>query len=141
MKIPPPTIGLRLIRQRALPLLCLLGAVVTGLPAQAGTMVNPDTHFSATEGPELYAAICQGCHMPDAKGAQGAGKYPALAGNPRVASAGYVVHNVLHGYHGMPAFADTLDDQQVANVVNYVRSHFGNSDTDLVNPDQVHQAR
>jgi len=39
--------------------------------------------FAHQDGATLYRAICQGCHMPDARGAKGAGEYPALAANPK----------------------------------------------------------
>ena len=45
---------------------------------------------------------------------------------PKLASAGYVMRIVLKGRKGMPALGDNLSDQQIADVVNYVRSHFGN---------------
>jgi enamine deaminase RidA (YjgF/YER057c/UK114 family) len=42
----------------------------------------------------------------------------------------------------MPAFGDVLDDMQIANVVNYIRTHFGNSYTDEpATPDAVALAR
>lgn len=88
-------------------------------------------------GEQIYAQICQGCHMPEGRGAVGAGRYPTLAGNPALASANYVILTVLNGRRNMPAFKPienfefffgptSLDDQQVANVVNYIRTHFGN---------------
>ena len=46
---------------------------------------NPQ-RFMYRDGEHLYRAICQGCHMADGKGAQGAGAYPALAANPRLAA-------------------------------------------------------
>ena len=64
--------------------------------------------------------------MADAKGAAGAGMYPALANNPRLASANYVMNVVIKGQKGMPAFGDNFTNQQIADVVNYVRAHFGN---------------
>ena len=70
--------------------------------------------------------------MADAKGAEGAGRYPALAGNPRLASNLYPVQVVLQGKHGMPPFGPFLDDAQVAAVVNHVRTHFGNAFQDDV---------
>lgn len=88
--------------------------------------------FAQHDGAALYHAICQGCHMPDARGAQGAGHYPALASNPRLASAPYPAITVLQGRRGMPGFGDSLSDEQVAQVVNYVRSHFGNAYDDSV---------
>jgi mono/diheme cytochrome c family protein len=41
----------------------------------------------------------------------------------------------------MPAFGLSLSDQQVADVVNYVRSHFGNDYKDNVTPEDVKGAR
>ena len=37
--------------------------------------------FPQQGGEAIYKGVCQGCHMPDAKGAVGAGMYPALAKN------------------------------------------------------------
>jgi mono/diheme cytochrome c family protein len=77
-------------------------------------------------GEAVYRGVCQGCHMADAKGAAGAGTYPALADNPRLASTGYVLSMVVRGRRGMPPFGAQFTDQQIADVVNYVRTHFGN---------------
>jgi len=99
-------------------------------------------HFAQQDGESLYRAICQACHMPDAEGVrEGAGHYPALARNPRLGAAAYVVHNVIHGRYGMPAFGPALDDAQVAAVVNYVRSHFGNRFADAVTAADAKSAR
>jgi mono/diheme cytochrome c family protein len=97
--------------------------------------------FPQQTGEDLFRNICQGCHMPDAKGAIGAGAYPALAGNPRLGVAVYPITVVLHGQRAMPPFGESLDDQQVANVINYVRSHFGNRYKDQVTPDAVKARR
>ena len=98
-------------------------------------------HFAHQDGATLFRAICQGCHMPDAKGAVGAGYYPALAGNQKLASATYPALVVLKGRHGMPAFGDYLSDAQVVEVVNYVRSHFGNQYPDALTPAEVAKLR
>ena len=82
--------------------------------------------FELQGGETIYQNVCQGCHMADAKGATGAGMYPALANNPRLASANYVMNVVIKGQKGMPAFGDNFTNQQIADVVNYVRAHFGN---------------
>jgi mono/diheme cytochrome c family protein len=96
-------------------------------PAAAGSEVN---------GADIYAHICQGCHMPQGQGAVGAGHYPKLAGDPALVSWQFVALTVLNGKNGMPPFglpADRfvlggvhLSDAQVAAVVNYVRTRFGN---------------
>ena len=98
-------------------------------------------YFVQQDGARLYQAICQGCHMPQGQGAKGAGFYPALANNPRLAAAAYPNYVVLSGLHGMPGFAERLTDQQVANVVNYVRTHFGNNYTDATTPEEVNGQR
>lgn len=77
-------------------------------------------------GEAVYNATCAGCHMPQGQGAVGAGKYPALANNDLLAGAAYPVHLVVNGQHAMPPLGGLLDDQQVADVVNYIRSNFGN---------------
>ena len=103
--------------------------------------ISPGDRFTETTGEALYNATCAGCHMPDGKGAQGAGHYPALAGNPALEAAPYVIANVLHGRAAMPPFGDTMDDDQVAAVVNYTRTHFGNRIAGSVTPNQVRSLR
>ena len=93
--------------------------------------------FLYKDGEHLYRATCQGCHMAEGKGAQGAGAYPALANNPNLASNLYPVAILLNGKNGMPQFARVFDDAQIAAVVNYVRTHFGNNYTDAVSVAEV----
>jgi len=75
--------------------------------------------------------------MSGGQGAVGAGVYPKLAANKKLVSWEYVALTVLNGRNGMPPFglpadqvmetrAAHLSDAQVADVVNYVRSHFDN---------------
>ena len=103
--------------------------------------LSPGYRFTETSGEALYNATCAGCHMPDGKGAQGAGHYPALADNPAVEAAPYVIVNILHGRKGMPPFGDAMSDDQVAAVVNYTRTHFGNWFDGDVTPGQVRSLR
>ena len=97
--------------------------------------------FTEQSGEAIYKNVCQGCHMPDAKGAVGAGMYPALAKNPNLQVAGYPVAVVVNGQKAMPAFGGMMNDQQIANVINYVRTHFGNNYKDKVTPAEVKAAR
>ena len=97
--------------------------------------------FPFQGGEAIYKGVCQGCHMPDAKGAVGAGAYPALAKNENLETAAYPVSIVLKGQKAMPFFAMQLDDQQIADVVNYVRTHFGNKYRDKVKPADVKALR
>jgi mono/diheme cytochrome c family protein len=97
--------------------------------------------FSEQGGPALYSNVCQACHMANGEGAVGAGRYPSLAGNPKLEVAGYPLTLVLRGQGGMPAIGEMMDDTQVAAVVNYVRTHFGNAYADALTPADVAQAR
>jgi mono/diheme cytochrome c family protein len=92
-------------------------------------------------GQSIFTGLCQGCHMQDAKGAVGAGMYPALAKDSKLESAGYPVAVVTHGQKAMPPLGDYLNDQQVADVVNYIRGNFGNKYRDKVKPEDVKAQR
>jgi mono/diheme cytochrome c family protein len=102
-----------------------------------GPGVSIQSRTSTADGETIYKQICQGCHMPDGEGAVGAGSYPKLAGNVALASWQYVALTVLNGRSNMPAFgvpegytiaprSALLSDAQIAAVVSYLRSHFGN---------------
>jgi mono/diheme cytochrome c family protein len=97
--------------------------------------------FAMQTGEELYKGICQGCHMPDARGAVGAGMYPSLAKNENLESAGYPAMVVLKGQKAMPDFGSSFNDEQIANVVNYIRTHFGNRYRDRITAADVHALR
>jgi mono/diheme cytochrome c family protein len=87
--------------------------------------------------------------MPQGVGAVGAGHYPKLAADPALASWQYVAMTVVRGRNGMPSFgvpadgqmdgfgAAYLSDEQIADVVNYVRGHFGNKYKDRVTASQI----
>jgi mono/diheme cytochrome c family protein len=122
----------------ALCLLTLPASAQTGTPQRGG---GGSGRIEAQTGEAVFAHVCAGCHMPDARGATGAGAYPALAGNAKLASAGYPITLVLNGRKAMPPLGDLLDDDQVAAVVNYVRSHFGNDFKDEVAAAEVKAAR
>jgi mono/diheme cytochrome c family protein len=99
-------------------------------------------------GEQIYGHLCQACHMPGGQGAAGAGFYPRLAGDPALKSWQLVALTVIGGRNGMPGFglppalarklrSAALSDAQIADVVNYVRSHFGNHYKDTVTAAQV----
>jgi mono/diheme cytochrome c family protein len=100
-----------------------------------------DGHFLMRDGAAIYGGVCAACHMADARGASGSGAYPALAADPRLAASSYPIGVVVHGRKGMPAFGAMLDDEQVAAVVAYVRTHFGNDYPRPVTPAAVKAAR
>jgi mono/diheme cytochrome c family protein len=119
--------------------------VLVGLSVAGSRAVHAQKVFTGgyaqQSGEELYKGICQGCHMPDAKGAIGAGAYPALADNIRLFAAIYPITVLLNGQRAMPPFGADLSDSQIANVINYVRTHFGNHYKDSVSAAAVKAAR
>jgi mono/diheme cytochrome c family protein len=91
----------------------------------------------AAQGDVIFSSICLPCHQ--ANGAGLAGKYPPLAGSEWVAKdASIAARIVLNGLEGpirvkgegfsnqMPALRDQLADDEIAAVLTYVRSSFGN---------------
>jgi mono/diheme cytochrome c family protein len=124
--------------------LTLLFTVATTSGALAdppAAVLSPGFRFTEQTGEALYANVCQACHMSKGEGAVGAGRYPALANNESLKAGGYPIYAVLHGQKGMSPFGRMLSDDQVAAVVNYVRTHFGNNYTDAVTAQDVKDAR
>ena len=129
----------------------VVAASLALLPAAAGSQDSAfflsDRTFSSgyrfveMSGEELFVNVCQGCHMGDGAGAAGAGSYPSLTANANLGAGGYPVYLVLHGRRGMPPFADMMSDDQIAAVVNYLRTHFGNNYPDMVTARDVKDAR
>ena len=89
-----------------------------------------------SRGRQLYEDHCADCHGPSGAGAAGA--YPPLAGNRALTlgNPANIVRVVLAGGfapatagnprpYGMPPFAQSLSDEEVAAVVSYVRWTFG----------------
>jgi cytochrome c oxidase cbb3-type subunit II len=91
----------------------------------------------AAKGASLYTANCSACHQATGEGLPGA--FPPLKGNEVVNAdeAAKHIEVVLHGLQGasvggvayagvMPPFAAILDDAQVAAIIDYERSAWGN---------------
>jgi mono/diheme cytochrome c family protein len=128
--------------------LALSGAFAAGAGAQtAAAPASPvgadadstaaSTTIAGPTGADVYANVCAACHMHDGLGAVGAGFYPALADNPRLLGSRYPAYIVVKGMNGMPSMADMLDDQQIADVVNYVRTNFGNDYPGPISPTEI----
>lgn len=88
-------------------------------------------------GAQLYVDNCAACHRTDGNGYGSV--YPALAGNPVVNGEhpGSLIRMVLHGgamptgreapvQFAMPPFGQRLSDEEVAQVLTFVRSSWGN---------------
>ncbi|WP_165185757.1 c-type cytochrome [Caulobacter soli] len=82
------------------------------------------TAFAATPS-ALFNDNCSACHQTTGKGVKGA--FPALAGDPFVqGDSAPVMATVLAGRAGMPSFKDDLSDLELASVLTYVRTSWGN---------------
>jgi mono/diheme cytochrome c family protein len=127
----------------------LIIAVPIEAPVRADTVgIMDPAPQSAMDGRQIYQHICQGCHMADAGGAVGAGHYPALAKDPTLVSRQFMALTLLKGRRNMPAFGvkhaigfvgppATLSSAQIAAVVNYVRTNFGNHYRDQITAAEV----
>jgi mono/diheme cytochrome c family protein len=113
------------------------------------TFIYDDTlHHALQEGDTskpgslLYLDNCAACHRPDGLGYERV--FPRLAGNPAVMApeAISLATIVLEGsltprtsatpaQFAMPSFAWRLNDQEVADVVNFIRSSWGNRSTPI----------
>jgi mono/diheme cytochrome c family protein len=88
------------------------------------------------EGRELYIQECAHCHQIHGEGY--AHVYPPLAGNPIV-----TLHNpeptieiVLYGRGSMPPFRNELGPEDIAKIISYIRTAWGNN-ASTVTPPQV----
>ena len=73
-----------------------------------GTGMYDKSKLLTVKGAEIYTQICQGCHMPDGRGAAAAGHYPALAGNSALKSAHYMAQTIIEGRRNMPSFLSLI---------------------------------
>jgi mono/diheme cytochrome c family protein len=121
-----------------------LKSLAAGSPpaAEVSTVPLPESSLLLHFGEDVYDRHCASCHMKDGRGMPP--DYPPLAGNPSIqmASAVNPIRMVLNGGfppgtegnpepYGMPPFAQTLSDDEVAAVVTYIRSAWGNRGTPI----------
>jgi mono/diheme cytochrome c family protein len=109
--------------------------------SSAGAAMSRGSEFTEQGGAELFGNVCAACHQLDAKGAVGAAAYPPLAGDKKLVSADFMLTVLFIGLRGMPPLGRMMSDEQVADVVNYVRTHFGNTYADAISAAQVSAAR
>jgi mono/diheme cytochrome c family protein len=97
--------------------------------------------FTEQGGADLFSNVCAACHQPDARGAVGAAAYPPLAADTKLASTDFMLTVLLGGLRGMPPVGSMMSDGQVADVINYVRTHFGNNYAGAISAADVSTAR
>jgi len=92
-----------------------IALLVAALPASAAD----------ADGKAVFQKSCAACHQATGKGIPGA--FPALAGNAFVQGPGQDPATVLlKGRGGMPDFSASLSDADMAAVLTYVRTSWGN---------------
>ncbi len=114
----------------------------TSQNGQAGAPAS--TAVAKPTGEDIYKKTCIACHQPNGKGVPGS--FPPLAKSDYLANKDQVIKQVLKGssgdivvngvtYNGvMPPQA--LNDDEIASVLTYVYSNFGNSGG-TITPDEV----
>ena len=110
---------------------------------------------SLARGQTVYMQVCFACHQPTGLGLPN--MFPPLAGSDWAAAKkpDRMIRMVLHGFTGpitingqpfttpaplMPPQGTALSDQQIADVLTYVRHNFGNK-ASPVTPDHVKAIR
>ncbi len=128
------------MKRKVMVIVMMLGAAVvcmkTGSTLAAASLNDP-VPGSAQRGQKVYGMTCLACHQADASGVPG--MTPPLQKSPYVqGSPVKLIGIVLNGLHDgveidgnsytnpMPAFSSVLKDQQIADVLTYLRSNFGN---------------
>ncbi|OYX33785.1 MAG: hypothetical protein B7Y99_06720 [Caulobacterales bacterium 32-69-10] len=97
-----------------------------GLGAAALLLAAGAASAQGAAGESMFKDNCAACHQPDGKGVAGA--FPALAGNSFVQGPPKDVAGVvLNGRGGMPSFRGELSRAQIAQILTYVRSAWGNA--------------
>lgn len=105
---------------------------------------------SMLKGLEIYSSFCISCHMQNGEGISGA--FPPLAKSDYLMKdRERSIHQVIFGvegeievngetYYGMMQ-PTGLNDEQVANVLNYVRNSWGNKDLKVITKEEVAKVR
>jgi cytochrome c oxidase cbb3-type subunit 2 len=113
-----------------------------GATSSAGA-TPPAGGYDAAKGAALFTANCAACHQASGEGLPGA--FPSLKGDAVVNKDDPTKHIqvILNGLHdarvsgvvygsAMPPFAGTLGDAEVADIIDYERSSWGNHGEPIV---------
>ncbi len=107
-----------------------------GGQAQAQEMSNQQL---INRGEKIYAEECASCHQLNGEGSD---IFPGLNGSGVLESGDptQAIQIVLYGRGEMPAFEDTLSNQQIASVLSYERNAWQNNGS-VVRVAQIRQVR
>ena len=123
--------------------------IITGIFVAASSFVQPGLQESIKRGKEVYATHCQSCHFEKGEGMDGV--YPPMAKNTNLKDAKKNIKFILNGqsgeitvngkkYNSIMNPMNYLSDQEIADVLNYVRNSFGNK-YPAITPAQVKAGR
>ncbi|MGH7968032.1 MAG: c-type cytochrome, partial [Limisphaerales bacterium] len=128
-----------------------IARVMANGPAEL-PMLNPALAEQFQHGKAVYMQTCFICHQPNGLGVPG--QIPPLAKSDLLMKDKTgAIRGVLQGRNGeltvnakkyngtMIPFAATLNDQQIADVITFVRNSWGNSDTNAVSAEEVRAGR
>ncbi|ODS54874.1 MAG: hypothetical protein ABS36_10460 [Acidobacteria bacterium SCN 69-37] len=107
------------------------------------TPLTPGEFARFEAGRTVFANLCVACHQSDGRGRDGVA--PTLVGSDlALAASGVTARIVLNGKEGsvglMPPLGQSLSDDQIAEVLTYVRRQWGNV-ASPVDPAAVREAR
>lgn len=112
-----------------------LFVLASGLMSQTGKPAQGGLAAQVARGKQVYLAQCLACHQADALGVQGMNP-PLVKTKQVLGDKAALIKIVLNGMQGVDIEGETysgvmaphrdLTDQEVADVLTYVRNSFGN---------------
>jgi mono/diheme cytochrome c family protein len=127
-------------------------AAASASSAPAATSPVAQNGASANDGAGVYSTNCSSCHQTNGAGLPGA--FPPLANNPAVTGdPKNLIHIVKFGLNGkiqvgaqayngtMPAWGQNLSDGQIASVITFIRSSWGNRASAVTTADVTSEAK
>jgi len=125
--------------------------IIVSIVISGSSFIQSDAQKSVVRGKEVYGLYCQNCHMEDGKG------MPEV--NPPLVKADYMkrpakdlISVILKGstasltingkkYLGAMPAQEYLNDEQIADVLNYIKNSWGNKIPGTITPAMVKAQR
>ena len=100
---------------------------------------------SVADGKEIYDDFCLQCHMANGEGVKGA--FPPLAKSDYLNDIDQSIHAIKYGLKGPikvngvsyngNMINQGLDEEEIADVMNYILNNWGNSSTLIISEEKV----
>lgn len=100
---------------------------------------------SIEDGEEIYADFCLQCHMHNGQGVPGS--FPPLAKSDYLKNINQSIHAIKYGLNGpitvngknynSNMISQGLDDEEIADVMNYILRSWGNKTDVIITEDKV----